>query len=51
MKECLPNKCKKRDNNFGVTWCVKCGQLYNKPSNINLEEKDKIIIKASVTFC
>jgi len=38
----LPNKCKRRDNTFGVTWCVKCGKLFNKPSGKQLKESDKI---------
>jgi hypothetical protein len=43
FKECLPDKHKRRDNKFGVTWCVKCGQLFTKPCNIELQENDKII--------
>ena len=34
IRDCLPNKHKKRDNIFGVTWCVKCGQLFTKPSGV-----------------
>jgi len=45
MKECKDNKHKRRDNKFGVTWCVKCGRLFNKPSGKPLLESDKVIIK------
>lgn len=38
------NKCKPRDNKFGVTWCVRCGKLFTTPSGINLEDKDKLHI-------
>jgi hypothetical protein len=41
--ECLPDRHKKRDNKFGVTWCVKCGRLFTKPSGIPLQESDKVI--------
>lgn len=45
MEQCPPNKCKRRDNKFGITWCVKCGTLFTKPSGILLKEEDKIIFK------
>ena len=38
--DCKPNKCKPRDNKFGVTWCIKCGKLFNKPSGIPLEKNN-----------
>lgn len=41
--QCQPNKHKIRDNKFGVTWCVKCGHLFTKPSNVELEDNDKIL--------
>ena len=37
------NKHKPRDNSFGITWCVRCGRLFTKPSGIKLQEKDKLI--------
>ena len=43
IKECLPDRHKRRDNKFGVTWCVKCGQIFTKPSGIPLQESDKVI--------
>jgi ribosomal protein L37AE/L43A len=43
IRECLPDKHKRRDNKFGVTWCVKCGQLFTKPSSIPLQESDKVV--------
>ena len=32
-----------RDNAFGVTWCLKCGRLFKKPSGKPLTEADKRI--------
>ena len=43
IRECLPDKHKRRDNKFGVTWCVKCGQLFTKPSGVPLQESDKVV--------
>ena len=43
IRECLPNRCKQRDNKFGVTWCVKCGKLFTKPCGKELQESDKVI--------
>ena len=34
-------KYKKRDNRFGVTWCVRCSRLFNKPSGIPLKEEEE----------
>ena len=45
LSSCEPNKCKPRDNNFGITWCVRCGKLFKKPSNIPLQESDKMVIR------
>jgi len=44
IKDCPPDKCKRRDNNYGITWCVKCGRLFTKPSGKELQESDKIIL-------
>lgn len=43
IRMCLPDKHKRIDNKFGVTWCVKCGQLFTKPSGIPLQESDKVV--------
>ena len=40
---CQSGKHKFRDNNFGVTWCVVCGQLSLKPCGKELKTEDKII--------
>ena len=40
MNDC---KHKRRDNKLGVTWCVKFGRLFTKPSGKPLKEEDKII--------
>jgi hypothetical protein len=49
-KNCEKGKHKLRDNSFGITWCVTCGFLSNKPAPIGifinsnrLEEVDKLI--------
>lgn len=39
------NKHKRRDNKYGITWCVRCGRLFTKPCGVLLLETDKIIIK------
>lgn len=31
-KNCEQGKHKLKDNNFGITWCVTCGYLSNKPA-------------------
>jgi hypothetical protein len=33
-------KHKPRDNSFGVTWCIRCGRLFNKPCGIPLKESE-----------
>lgn len=45
MNQCESDKHKRRDNSFGVTWCVKCGLLFSKPSGKRLEESDKLRLK------
>ena len=45
MKECDSDKHKRRDNNFGITWCVKCGHLFTKPCGKPLEPKDQRIVR------
>ena len=37
---CKPNQCKRRDNAFGVTWCIKCGKLFTKPCGRELSDED-----------
>ena len=39
MEDC---KHVRRDNNFGVTWCIKCGRLFNKPCGKKLTKADLI---------
>jgi len=39
-RSCKNNRCKRRDDNFGVTWCIKCGRLFNKPFEKFITEKD-----------
>ena len=33
----------RRDNNFGVTWCIKTGRLFTKPCGKKLTKEDKEI--------
>lgn len=42
--ECQNEKHKPRDNKLGVTWCVRCGRLFNKPCGKELKEEDKVKI-------
>lgn len=45
MKLCTINKYegnvkhKKRDNKFGITWCIRCGRLFTKSCGIKLENE------------
>ena len=36
-----PNKHKKRDNKFGITWCIRCGKLFTKPSGKPITKQDR----------
>jgi hypothetical protein len=45
IKECLPDRHKRRDNKFGVTWCVNCGQLFNKPCGVELKVNEISVIQ------
>jgi hypothetical protein len=45
--ECLNDKHKPRDNKLGVTWCVRCGRLFNKPCGKDLLESDKVVVKVN----
>jgi len=40
---CPLPKHKKRDNTFGVSWCIGCGRLFNTFNNqpISLEETQR----------
>ena len=40
---CLQGKHKFRDNDFGMTWCVVCGQHSTKSCGVPLQEEDKIV--------
>jgi hypothetical protein len=40
---CSKGKHKLRDNAFGMTWCVVCGQHSTKSCGVPLKEEDKII--------
>lgn len=44
--DCLPDKHKRRDNRFGITWCVKCGRLFTVPCGTELKETDKLYFKS-----
>lgn len=36
-----PNKRKKRDNKFGITWCIRCGKLFTKPCGKPITDQDR----------
>jgi hypothetical protein len=42
-EHCSKGKHKFRDNDFGMTWCVICGQHSTSPSNIPLQPEEQII--------
>jgi len=41
--QCEKGKHKFRDNNYGVTWCVTCGNLSNKACGVPLTKEDQVI--------
>jgi ribosomal protein L37AE/L43A len=36
-----PNKHKTRDNKFGITWCLRCGRLFDKPCGKPITDLDR----------
>lgn len=44
LKRCAQGKHKIRENKYGVSWCVNCGLLSNKPAE-PLKEEDKLLIR------
>lgn len=53
LKQCHCDKGKHRfrENKFGVTWCVICGQLSTNNAGVvaPLEEDDKLIIRVETS--
>ena len=41
-RHCENDRHVRRDNKFGVTWCIRCGRLYNKPSGKPITDGDKV---------
>jgi hypothetical protein len=41
-RECKNDNHVRRDNKFGITWCVRCGRLFTKPSGKHLAKEDKL---------
>jgi len=41
-RECKNEKHVRRDNKFGITWCIRCGRLFTKPSGKELTKEDKV---------
>ncbi len=39
-RECKNEIHVKRDNDFGITWCIRCGRLFTKPSNKKITEEE-----------
>ena len=47
LAQCSKGKHKFRENKFGVTWCVRCGQLSTSVGTSQiLNEDDKIIMNS-----
>ena len=42
-EQCSNGKHKFRDNHFGTTWCIVCGQNSTSPRNIPLQPEEQII--------
>ena len=45
MRKCEKDNHVRRDNSFGVTWCIRCGMLFNKTCGKKLTKEDKLIFK------
>jgi len=41
-RECKNEKHVIRDNKFGITWCIRCGRLFTKPSEKPITPEDRI---------
>ena len=42
-RKCTNDKrCRRRDNDLGVTWCIKCGKLFTKPSGKAISDDDRL---------
>jgi len=41
-RECKNENHVRRDNKFGITWCIRCGRLFTKPSGKELTKEDKV---------
>lgn len=48
--ECKNDIHKPRDNKYGITWCVRCGRLFNKPCEKELKKEDLIIKKIFISL-
>lgn len=44
-RHCKPDRHVRRDNNFGVTWCIRCGALFNKPCGKTITPEDRLYFK------
>lgn len=42
-KNCSQGKHKLKDNSFGITWCVTCGYLSNKPAPLTMWKNENIL--------
>lgn len=31
----------RRDNKYGITWCLRCGRLFTKPSGREITDEDR----------
>ena len=40
-RECNNDRHVRRDNDFGITWCIRCGRLYNKLVGKKISEEDR----------
>lgn len=57
-ENCKQGKHKLKENNFGITWCVVCGYLFNKPAPIikgdknsnKLQPEDQIIWNKLISY-
>lgn len=40
--DCIKENHVRRDNKFGITWCISCGKLFNKPVNKYISKTDRL---------
>jgi hypothetical protein len=45
VRECKQNRHVKRDNTFGITWCIRCGQLFISSVGKEITDQERLDFK------